>query len=161
MSITIGQHLHRTVLIHRCNAHFSFSLFISETTKRFLSVNSLNIMTSTLAQNHTPVSYQNVVVMRHGDRFDNFDRTWAATAARPWDPPLSEPGRKRAFETGGRICRSVGFPIRRIFVSPFLRCVQTAVELVASLSTVDEGCTAVTGGGVTVEPSKVKVRLLI
>ncbi|KAL2336868.1 hypothetical protein Fmac_011314 [Flemingia macrophylla] len=95
-------------------------------------------------ENRTPDSYQNVVVMRHGERFDNLEPSWVATAARPWDPPLAEAGRKRAFETGKRLRQGLGFPIRRVFVSPFLRCLQTAVQLVPSLSAVDE-------------PSKVKV----
>ncbi|TKY66286.1 Histidine phosphatase superfamily, clade-1 [Spatholobus suberectus] len=110
-----------------------------------------------VVEKQSPVSYQNVVVMRHGERFDNFEPSWAATAARPWDPPLAEAGRKRAFETGWRLRQSLGFPIQRVFVSPFLRCVQTAVQLVASLSAVDEGRGTVTSNGVTVDPSKVKV----
>ncbi|ESW12764.1 hypothetical protein PHAVU_008G140400 [Phaseolus vulgaris] len=106
--------------------------------------------------NHAAVSYQNVVVMRHGERIDNLEPSWAATAARPWDPPLAEPGRKRALETGRRLRENLGFPIRRVFVSPFLRCLQTAEELVSSLAAVEEG-DSTTGDGVTVDPLKVKV----
>ncbi|KAK7293261.1 hypothetical protein RJT34_16124 [Clitoria ternatea] len=110
-------------------------------------------------ENLRPFSYQNVVVMRHGDRLDNFDRSWASTAARPWDPPLAQQGRVRAFQTGSRLRQSLGFPIHRIFVSPFLRCVQTAAEVVAALSAVDEGFGTITGDGVTIDPSKVKVSI--
>ncbi|KAG2258738.1 hypothetical protein Bca4012_095753 [Brassica carinata] len=79
-------------------------------------------------------SYQNVFVMRHGDRLDNFDRHWAETAARPWDPPVSQNGLVRAFQTGQRIRSQTGSPIHRVFVSPFFRCVHTASEVVAALS---------------------------
>ncbi|KAF3484490.1 hypothetical protein F2Q69_00057222 [Brassica cretica] len=74
-------------------------------------------------------SYQNVFVMRHGDRLDNFDRHWAETAARPWDPPVSQNGLVRAFQTGQRIRSQTGSPIHRVFVSPFFRCVHTASEV--------------------------------
>ncbi|XP_052118598.1 uncharacterized protein LOC107495110 isoform X3 [Arachis duranensis] len=94
-------------------------------------------MESTQNQDHTSVSYQNVVVMRHADRLDNFDPCWASTAARPWDPPLFEAGRLRAFQTGRSLRDTLGYPIHRVFVSPFLRCVQTASEVVSALSTVD------------------------
>ena len=104
------------------------------------------------------VSYQNVFVMRHGERLDNFEPSWVMTAARPWDPPLAEAGRKRAFETGRRLRESVGLPIGRVFVSPFLRCLQTAGELVASFSDEGRGGT-VAGDGVAVKPFEVKVRL--
>ncbi|KOM38316.1 hypothetical protein LR48_Vigan03g169800 [Vigna angularis] len=107
-------------------------------------------------RSHGAVSYQNVVVMRHGERFDNLEPSWAATAARPWDPPLAEPGRQRALETGRRLRESLGFPIRRVFVSPFLRCLQTAIVLVQSLAAVEEGGSS-TGDGVAVDPSEVKV----
>ncbi|RZC00114.1 uncharacterized protein LOC114423616 isoform X1 [Glycine soja] len=102
------------------------------------------------------VSYQNVFVMRHGERLDNFEPSWVMTAARPWDPPLAEAGRKRAFETGRRLRESVGLPIGRVFVSPFLRCLQTAGELVASFSDEGRGGT-VAGDGVAVKPFEVKV----
>ncbi|KAL0714879.1 hypothetical protein Bca4012_021858 [Brassica carinata] len=79
-------------------------------------------------------SYQHVFVMRHGDRLDNFEPDWAKTASRPWDPPLFQNGVVRAFRTGQRIRTQSTFPIHRIFVSPFLRCIQTAIEVVAALS---------------------------
>ncbi|KAK7256444.1 hypothetical protein RIF29_29892 [Crotalaria pallida] len=90
-----------------------------------------------ILENQNFVRYQNVIVMRHGDRIDNLDHSWASTASRPWDPPLAQAGRVRAYQTGLRIRQSIGFPIHRVFVSPFLRCVQTASEVVAALSTID------------------------
>ncbi|KAJ8450085.1 hypothetical protein Cgig2_033279 [Carnegiea gigantea] len=101
---------------------------------------------------------QNVIVMRHGDRRDNFDPSWARTAERPWDPPLIDAGLSRAFRTGRELRRQLGFPIHRVFVSPFLRCVQTASEVVSALcATVDDD--EHTGGSVPIDPSKIKVSI--
>lgn len=77
--------------------------------------------------------YQNIVVMRHGDRIDNFDPSWAKTAERKWDPPLVEAGKTRAFNTGRKLRENLCFPIHRVFVSPFLRCLQTAAGVVSGL----------------------------
>ncbi|KAJ9171205.1 hypothetical protein P3X46_014600 [Hevea brasiliensis] len=103
--------------------------------------------------------YQNVVVLRHGDRIDNFDPDWATTAARPWDPPLIENGRVRAFCTGGCLNSRLGFPIHRVFVSPFLRCIQTASEVVSALCAVDDYLDVSCGDGVAIDSSKVKVSI--
>ena len=84
--------------------------------------------------NQTMDSYQHVFVMLHGDRLDNVDPLWAATAGRPWDPPLFLNGMIRAFKTCQRIRSQTGVPIHRVFVSPFLRCIQTASKVVAALS---------------------------
>ncbi|PNX91234.1 phosphoglycerate mutase family protein, partial [Trifolium pratense] len=107
-------------------------------------------------KNQTPEYYQNVVVMRHGDRIDNFDPLWIATAPRPWDPPLIKEGRVRAFSTGRKFRNLFGYPLHRVFVSPFLRCVQTAAEAVIALSAVDDNPDALTGDSVTIDPSKLK-----
>ncbi|KAJ4905323.1 Phosphoglycerate mutase family protein [Raphanus sativus] len=81
--------------------------------------------------------HQNVIVMRHGDRLDHCEPHWVLTAERPWDPPLVHNGKVRAFQTGQRIRSQIEFPIHRVFVSPFLRCIQTAAEVIAGLSTID------------------------
>ncbi|KAF8110804.1 hypothetical protein N665_0079s0116 [Sinapis alba] len=88
-------------------------------------------------------SYQHVFVMRHGDRLDNFDPHWAATAPRPWDPPLFDAGVVRAFGTGQRILTQSTFPIHRVFVSPFLRCILTASEVVAALSSLPNAMSSI------------------
>ncbi|WOL15960.1 hypothetical protein Cni_G24742 [Canna indica] len=75
---------------------------------------------------------QNVLVMRHGDRIDHLQHVWLTHAERPWDPPLAEEGLIRAWNTGKRL-RAAGFPIHRIIVSPFLRCLQTAGEVIRAL----------------------------
>ncbi|XP_038882205.1 uncharacterized protein LOC120073424 [Benincasa hispida] len=87
--------------------------------------------------NAEPDFYQHVVVMRHGDRFDNFERSWSATAVRPWDPPLYKDGLVRAFDTGRTFLNILPFSFHRVFVSPFLRCVQTAAQLLQALSAAD------------------------
>ena len=76
--------------------------------------------------------HQNVIVMRHGDRKDNFEPLWVTTAERPWDPPLVEEGQVRAFCTGRKIRNQLGFPIHRVFVSHFVRCIETASKVVSA-----------------------------
>ncbi|KAA8515876.1 hypothetical protein F0562_019055 [Nyssa sinensis] len=103
--------------------------------------------------------YQNVVVMRHGDRIDNFEPLWALSAARPWDPPLIDSGKVRAFCTGRKLRTHLEFPIHRVFVSPFLRCLQTASEVVSALCAVEDDPNNMTGDGVKIDPSKLKVSI--
>ncbi|KAH6767498.1 Phosphoglycerate mutase family protein [Perilla frutescens var. hirtella] len=105
---------------------------------------------------------QNVVVMRHGDRLDNVVPLWAASAPRPWDPPLADDGRVRAFSTGDKLRKQLGFPIHRVFVSPFLRCLQTAAGVVSALSAVDKKSDDpydLASNGVVIDPSKIKVSM--
>lgn len=97
--------------------------------------------------------------MRHGDRIDSFEPLWVSTAARPWDPPLIEEGRVRAFCAGKKIRTQLGFPIHRVFVSPFLRCIQTAAEVVSALCAVDDDPNTMSSDGISVDPSKLKVSL--
>jgi hypothetical protein len=53
--------------------------------------------------------------MRQGERLDNIDPLWASTATRPWDPPLAQAGRIRAFQMGRGIQQSLKYPIHRVF----------------------------------------------
>lgn len=108
---------------------------------------------------------QNVIVMRHGDRLDNFEELWVMKAERPWDPPLHQDGKIRAFCTGQKIRSSIDFPIHRVFVSPFLRCVQTAAEVVRALCDVadhsgESNVLSSNSDSVIIDPSKVKVQFL-
>ncbi|CAI9292327.1 unnamed protein product [Lactuca saligna] len=101
---------------------------------------------------------QNVVVMRHGDRIDNFEPLWTEKAARPWDPPLVLDGKVRAFSTGKKFKKDLRFPIHRVFVSPFLRCLQTASEVIHALCAVDCNVTHMSSAdGVKIDPSMLKV----
>ncbi|PKA64147.1 hypothetical protein AXF42_Ash005159 [Apostasia shenzhenica] len=105
---------------------------------------------------------QNVVVMRHGDRIDAAEPLWTAHSDRPWDPPLTDAGKIRAWTTGKKL-RSIGFPIHRVIVSPFLRCLQTAAEVITALCCVVEGdadlLAVETSDGAIVDPTRVKVHI--
>lgn len=105
---------------------------------------------------------QNVVVMRHGDRIDLAEPLWSAHADRPWDPPLTSTGKIRAWTTGKRL-RSIGFPVHRVVVSPFLRCLQTAAEVITALCcVVDEDSQILsmeTSSGAIIDPTRVKVNI--
>ncbi|GAV72136.1 His_Phos_1 domain-containing protein [Cephalotus follicularis] len=108
----------------------------------------------------TNQKYQNVIVMRHGDRIDNSEPLWVSTAERPWDPPLAEAGRVRAFCTGRKLRSHLKFPIHRVFVSPFLRCIQTASEAISALCAVgDVDPNVMSSDNVPIDPSKLKVSI--
>lgn len=103
---------------------------------------------------------QKVVVMRHGDRIDNFEPLWTEKAARPWDPPLVHDGKVRAFCTGKKFSNNLGFRFDRVFVSPFLRCLQTASEVVhavCAVGDIDHTVHMSSADGVVIDPSKIKV----
>ncbi|KAL5538192.1 hypothetical protein UlMin_045527 [Ulmus minor] len=106
-----------------------------------------------------PNDTQNIVVMRHGDRIDNFEPHWVSTAARPWDPPLFGAGMDRAFCTGRKLRTQLGFPIHRVFVSPFLRCVQTAKQAISGLFPLVDDPSDVSGRDVPIDQSKAKVSI--
>lgn len=67
---------------------------------------------------------------RHGLRQDFEDRKWAASAARPYDPPLSAEGRRQARAIADRLAIE---SIEHLFSSPFLRCVETAAAVAERL----------------------------
>lgn len=90
---------------------------------------------------------------------DNFVPSWVTTAARPWDPPLVDAGQVRAFSMGRKLRTNLGFPIHRVFVSPFLRCVQTASQVVSALCAIDDDPNAHTSDDVAIDPSKLKVSI--
>ncbi|CAI9101299.1 OLC1v1038592C1 [Oldenlandia corymbosa var. corymbosa] len=101
---------------------------------------------------------QHVIVMRHGDRIDNFEPLWVSKASRPWDPPLTQDGKDRAFSRGRKFRNHLPFPIHRLFVSPFLRCLQTAAEVIHGLCAVnDDDPNATSSAAITIDPSKIKV----
>ncbi|URD89221.1 hypothetical protein MUK42_26317 [Musa troglodytarum] len=105
---------------------------------------------------------QNVLVMRHGDRIDHLEPLWVEHASRPWDPPLAQGGLIRAWTTGKRL-RGVGFPIHRVLVSPFLRCLETAAEVMRALCCVVDDDTRLRAMGTSqdavLDPSRVKVSI--
>ena len=69
---------------------------------------------------------QTVWIARHGNRLDFVNPEWFNTAARRYDPPLSEDGFVQAKELGQRLQPE---NISHIFASPFLRTIQTANEI--------------------------------
>ncbi|CAK0786004.1 hypothetical protein CVIRNUC_009217 [Coccomyxa viridis] len=68
---------------------------------------------------------QYLVVMRHGERMDEIDLSWRETSKRPWDPPLSDKGLQQASAAADKL---KGFKFSRVFISPFLRTMQTAAN---------------------------------
>eukprot|EP01018_Ginkgo_biloba_P002584 Gb_39039 [translate_table: standard] len=101
---------------------------------------------------------QSLFVMRHGERMDNYDPQWIRSAPRPWDPPLTFNGKLQAWATGKRL-RMEGGNITRVFCSPFLRCIQTAAEVVAALCAVQDHALSISSKDVVIDPSKVKVSI--
>jgi bisphosphoglycerate-dependent phosphoglycerate mutase len=107
----------------------------------------------------SPPHVQHLFVMRHGERLDDADPSWVPRTDRPWDPPLTERGKQQAWEVGKRL-RTEGWGITRVVVSPFLRCVQTAAQVVTALCLVDDDDSnhhAESSQDAVIDPSKVKV----
>ncbi|KAG0556496.1 hypothetical protein M758_11G056600 [Ceratodon purpureus] len=76
---------------------------------------------------------QNLFVLCHGEQVRYVDtQNGAAKGVRPWDPPLTERGKLQAWRVG-RAIRMEDWNVTRVVVSPSLRCVQTAVEVIAGL----------------------------
>ncbi|PIA61763.1 hypothetical protein AQUCO_00200034v1 [Aquilegia coerulea] len=101
---------------------------------------------------------QNIIVMRHGDRIDNAEPLWIISAKTPWDPPLVHAGKERAFCTGRKLRNTIGFPIHRVIVSPFTRCIQTASQVVSALAAInDDDPLEMTSDKIIIDPSKIKV----
>lgn len=69
---------------------------------------------------------QTVWIARHGNRLDFVNPEWFNTATRRYDPPLSDDGFIQAAELGQRLKSE---NIKHLFVSPFLRTIQTAHEV--------------------------------
>ncbi|KAK4741318.1 hypothetical protein SAY87_024906 [Trapa incisa] len=102
--------------------------------------------------------HQHVIVLRHGDRLDDFLKSWTSKSARPWDPPLHVDGHVRAFKTGLVLQPNrLNFRIHRVISSPFLRCVETAAHVISGLCSVDED----SGGlsSTSLDPSKIKASI--
>ena len=138
------------------NNHHSI-LYLSLSESETMNPTTSKNQTQTAMNPTTQTEYQNIIVMRHGDRMDNFDPLWISTAPRPWDPPLVQEGRVRAFCTARKFRNLFDYPIHRVFVSPFLRCIQTAKEAVIALSALHHNPEALTGDSLPIDPSKLKV----
>ena len=83
-----------------------------------------------------------VMVMRHGERQDYFDKdrgiNWTATAERPFDPPLTTGGIGQAKKAGKRVqelLKQFGKPsLSAAFTSPLKRCGETISNVLSSIS---------------------------
>lgn len=71
-----------------------------------------------------------IYIIRHGFRLDHEDKSWKATAKRPFDAPLSETGHLQAQKTAVAL-KDTG--ITTIFSSPLRRAVQTATHVADGL----------------------------
>lgn len=76
------------------------------------------------------MSARRIFIARHGNRQDFIDPTWVHGALERYDPPLSPDGFEQAQRLGQRL---VGEGIVAIVASPFLRTVQTAEQVNATL----------------------------
>ncbi|CAA6657075.1 unnamed protein product [Spirodela intermedia] len=92
--------------------------------------------------------------MRHGDRIDQFEPLWTLQAARPWDPPLMDDGKIRAWTTGRRLRVSqLGFRIHRVTAKEVVSALCARCENEASLLALQSS------QGVPIDPSAVKVSI--
>jgi broad specificity phosphatase PhoE len=69
-----------------------------------------------------------VWIVRHGERQDSVDPNWESNADRVHDPGLTELGRWAAWRVGRRFVER-GETFDAVYVSPFLRTVETADEI--------------------------------
>ncbi len=74
---------------------------------------------------------QTIWLARHANRLDFVHPEWFNTAPRRYDPPLSEDGLLQAEKLAQRLQTE---SIKHIFVSPFLRTIQTAYPLAEKLA---------------------------
>lgn len=74
---------------------------------------------------------QTIWIARHGNRLDFVNPEWFNTATRRYDPPLSEDGKLQAQQLANRLQSE---NIKHIFVSPFLRAIETAYPIAQTLN---------------------------
>ena len=79
---------------------------------------------------------KNIYFSRHGERIDWIDKTWIESAKRRTDPPLSSYGLEQARELGIFIA-TLQPRITHIYASPFLRTLQTAVQVARQIKNQD------------------------
>eukprot|EP00884_Botryococcus_braunii_P010498 jgi/Botrbrau1/1944/Bobra.0005s0037.2 len=77
------------------------------------------------------IQRQYLVVMRHGERADEVDKTWSANSDRPYDPPLTKHGEEQAKLVAKELKK---YQFNQVYMSPFLRCMQTARICATELS---------------------------
>lgn len=76
-----------------------------------------------------------IYLTRHGYREDWINTEWKKTAALPFDPPLSDGGLMQAKELGIALAPA---KVKKIFSSPYYRCIQTANEVANACALIDD-----------------------
>jgi len=84
------------------------------------TLDELNIDDSNPTKDELTSASQFVYIIRHGEREDDVNPNWKSD--RPWDPPLTERGKRQALEAGEFLA---GKNIKIVYTSPFSRCLQT------------------------------------
>eukprot|EP01036_Dinobryon_divergens_P043838 gene43838-58430_t len=103
------------------------------------------------------------VIVRHAERLDEITPEWWKTAERPQDTPISAKGKLQSVALGKWLTkRSWRTPVTKVFVSPFVRAVQTADITTAAMGLPDtpicvenglsEGAQWMAGDGVCRKP---------
>eukprot|EP00924_Labyrinthula_sp_SR-Ha-C_P016839 maker-scaffold_6-snap-gene-16.20-mRNA-1 protein AED:0.00 eAED:0.00 QI:84/1/1/1/1/1/2/252/250 len=73
---------------------------------------------------------------RHAEREDYVNYHWEETADRPFDPPISNRGRRQAEKCGRFLSRKIKEGDEtKCFASPFLRCIQTSKGILTNITT--------------------------
>jgi broad specificity phosphatase PhoE len=73
---------------------------------------------------------RSLYLVRHGERLDALDKNWYSSDDNKYDPPLSETGFEQAQRLAERLKQEA---IDYIFVSPYLRALQTAHPIAEAL----------------------------
>lgn len=76
-----------------------------------------------------------IYLTRHGFREDWVNTEWKKSAALPFDPPLAQQGLKQAGELGIALAH---VKVKKIFCSPYYRCIQTANAVANACALLDE-----------------------
>ncbi len=102
---------------------------------------SSSIGTNTNNNNETPSHRITLWIVRHGERIDDVEPTWIRNnQVRCYDPPLTDIGLDQASKAGKRLrslilANDLANTTRiQLFSSPFLRCVQTAENILRELN---------------------------
>ncbi len=74
---------------------------------------------------------RNLWITRHGNRLDFINPAWFDTSPRRYDPPLCDQGHVQAQELANRLAQET---VDHLFVSPFLRTLQTAQYIACALN---------------------------
>ncbi|CAM4912412.1 unnamed protein product [Rotaria socialis] len=92
-----------------------------------------DIYTKTILTTMATVRKKRIYFARHGERIDWIDKNWMATGERPSDPSLSHYGLQQARELALYVAQ-IQPRITHIYASPFLRTIQTALQVAHELN---------------------------